>query len=175
VINALYARDVLSIPEEQWWIVYVPLLLTMVAASLPIGKIVDKFGRKTPLILGLFVLGAATWIFATGNLLTVIISMVLFGIAQLLTMSAAVALATDLVQPQNRGKVNGFVNFIGYIVMGFGMLLGNYLFVRGLEIGIPQLPFYTTLGLVIPQLLIVLFLIHEPKERVGMLESQNSS
>jgi MFS family permease len=175
VINALYARDVLSIPEEQWWIVYVPLLLTMVGASLPIGKIVDKFGRKIPLILGLFVLGAATWIFATGNLLTVIISMVLFGIAQLLTMSAAVALATDLVQPQNRGKVNGFINFIGYIVMGFGMLLGNYLFVRGLEIGIPQLPFYTTLGLVIPQLLIVLFLIHEPKERVGMLESQNSS
>jgi len=67
VINALYARDVLSIPEEQWWIVYVPLLLTMVAASLPIGKIVDKFGRKIPLILGLFVLGVATWIFATGN------------------------------------------------------------------------------------------------------------
>jgi len=90
-------------------------------------------------------------------------------------MSAAVALTTDLVQPQNRGKVNGFINFIGYIVMGFGMLLGNYLFVRGLEIGIPQLPFYTTLGLVIPQLLIVLFLIHEPKERVGMLRSQNSS
>ncbi len=173
VINQLYAVDVLGIPLEQWWLVFIPLLLTMVAASLPIGKIVDKFGRKIPLVLGLLVLGAATLIFATGNLLTVMIAMVLFGIAQLLAMSAVVALSTDLVPPQNRGKINGFVNFVGYIVMGFGMLLGNYLYIEGAKMGVPQLPFYTTLGLIVPQLLIVLLLIHEPKERVGM-PSQNA-
>ncbi len=174
VINALYARDVLLIPEEQWWLVFIPLLLTMVVASIPIGKVVDKFGRKIPLTLGLLTLGAATLIFVTGNLLTVAISMVLFGIAQLLVMSAAVALSTDLVQPQNRGKVNGFINFTGYIVMGFGMLLGNFLFIEGMKMGVPQLPFWITLGMVIPQLSIVLFLIHEPEERVGMIETQNA-
>ncbi len=174
VINALYARDVLLIPEEQWWLVFIPLLLTMVVASLPIGKMVDKFGRKIPLLLGLLVLGAATVIFTAGTLLTVMISMVLFGIAQLLTMSAAIALSSDLVEPQNRGKVNGFVNFIGYIAMGFGMLIGNYLFIEGLTIGLPQLPFYTTLGLIAPQFLIAMFLIHEPKERVGAAGNQNA-
>lgn len=171
VINALYARDVLGIPEEQWWLVFIPLLLTMVVASIPIGKMVDKIGRKTPLVLGLFVLSTATLVFATGNLLTVMISMILFGIAQLLAMSASMALSTDLVRPINRGKVQGFINFIGYIVMGFGMLLGSYLFIEGTKMGIPQLPFYTTLGLIVPQLLIVLFLIHEPKERVGATSS----
>jgi len=163
VINALYARDVLLIPEEQWWLVFVPLLLTMVLASIPIGKMVDKIGRKIPLVLGLFVLGAATLIFVTGNLLTVMISMSLFGIAQLLAMAAVTALSTDLVHPENRGKVNGFVNFMGYIMMGLGMLLGNYLYVNF----IPQLPFYVTLGLIVPEFLIVLFLVHEPKKRVG--------
>ncbi|MDH5495561.1 MAG: MFS transporter [Candidatus Bathyarchaeota archaeon] len=171
VINALYARDVLGIPEEQWWLVFIPLLLTMVVVSIPIGKMVDKIGRKIPLVLGLFVLGMATLVFATGNLLTVMISMILFGIAQLLAMSASMALSTDLVNPVNRGKVQGFINFMGYIVMAFGMLLGNYLFIEGMKIGIPQLPFYTTLGLIVPQLLIVLFLIHEPKERVGTTSS----
>ena len=53
--------------------------------------------------------------------------------------------------------------------MGIGMLLGNYLFVEGGNIGMPQLPFYLALGLIVPQLLILLFLVHEPKERVDMI------
>ncbi len=163
VINALYARDVLLISEEQWWLVYIPLMLTMILASIPIGKMVDKIGRKIPLVLGLFVLGVATLIFLNGNLLTVMISMSLFGAAQMLAMAAVTALSTDLVHPENRGKVNGFVNFMGYIMMALGMLLGNYLYVNL----IPQLPFYVTLGLIVPELFIVLFLVHEPKKRVG--------
>lgn len=172
VINQLYAVQVLGISLEQWWLVYIPLLLTMVAASIPIGKIIDKFGRKLPLILGLAILGAATLIFSSGTLLMIMISMILFGASQLLIMSAAVALSTDLVPPESRGKVNGFVNFIGYIMMGFGMLLGNYMFIEGLRIGIPQLPFYTAFSLILPELLIVLFLIREPRERVGSLETE---
>ncbi len=164
VINALYARDVLLIPEEQWWFVFIPLLLTIVVVSIPIGKMVDKIGRKIPLILGLFVFGAATLIFVSGNFLTVMISMCLFAIGQLLVMSSVMALATDLVPSVNRGKVVGFRNFVGYIVMGFGMLLGNYLYVSF----IPQLPFYVTLGLIVTAFLTVLFLVHEPKKRVGV-------
>jgi len=172
VINAIYARDVLLISEEQWWLVYIPLMLTMILTSIPIGKIVDKFGRKIPLILGLITLASATSIFATGNLATVMISMVLFGVSHLLIRSSAMALSTDLVDPANRGKVQGFINFIGYVAMGLGMLLGSYLFVEGLRIGIPHLPFITTLGLVVPQLLIVLFFVHEPKERVGLTRAE---
>jgi len=95
------------------------------------------------------------------------ISMALFGIAQLLAMSAATAFLTDLVQPENRGKVNGFINFIGYIAMGIGMLLGNYFYVSFN----PQLPFYVTLGSIIATLLITLFLIHEPKKQVDAITS----
>jgi len=163
VINALYARDVLLIAEEQWWLVFIPLLLTMVVVSIPIGKMVDKIGRKIPLVLGLFILGVATLIFVAGDFLTVMISMCLFAIGQLLVMSTVMALATDLVPPANRGKVIGFRNFFGYIVMGFGMLLGNYLYVSFT----PQLPFYVTLGVIVTAFLIVLFLVHEPKKRVG--------
>lgn len=159
-MNAIYATDVLGIPEEQWWLTFIPLLLTMVAVSIPIGKMVDKIGRKIPLILGLFVFSAATVIFVFGNLFTIMISMSLFGIGQLLVMAAAMALSTDLVDPVNRGKVVGFRNFVGYIFIGLGMLLGNYLYVSL----IPQMPFYVTLGLLIPAFLIVLFLIHEAKK-----------
>ena len=174
VVNQLYALDILGVTLEQWWLVFIPLLLTMVIASIPIGKTVDKFGRKTPLTLGLCVFGAATLVFAYGNFLTIMISMVLFGIAQLLVMSSAMALSTDLVNPTNRGKVVGFRNFLGYIIMGFGMLLGNYFFLLGKNLNIPQLPFLIAFSLIIPAIFIIQFLVHEPKERMGMLNSNEN-
>ena len=165
VINALYARDVLGITEQQWYFVFIPLLLTMVVASLPIGKLVDKVGRKIPMILGLGVLGLGTVIFTFADYTMILVSMCLFGFAQMLIMSGAMALATDLIQPVYRGKVVGFNNFFGYIVMGLGMLLGGYLY----ENFIPQSPFFISLGAAFVALLMVVVLVHEPKKRVGAI------
>jgi MFS family permease len=166
VINQIYALRILGVTLEQWWLVFIPMLLTVVVASIPIGKVVDKFGRKIPLILGLFVLSGGTMIFAHGDFVTVMLSMSLFGIAQLLVMSSAMALATDLVEPVSRGKVVGLRNFVGYIVMGFGMLLGNYLFLEGISLGVPALPFYTAFLLIVPQFFVVLFLVHESPKKI---------
>jgi len=165
VINALYARDVLGITEQQWYFVFIPLLLTMVVASLPIGKLVDKIGRKIPIILGLGVLGLGTVIFTFGDYAMIMVSMCLFGFAHMLIMSGVMALSTDLIQPVYRGKVVGFNNFFGYILMGLGMLLGGYLYGNF----IPQSPFIISFGATFVALLMVVFLIHEPKERVGAI------
>ena len=83
-------------------------------------------------------------------------------------MASAMTLATDLVPILSRGKVVGFRNFVAYIAMGFGMLLGNYLYVAIA----PQMPFYATLGTIAFAFLIFLFLVHEPKERVGLMEQE---
>ena len=160
VMNAIYAKEVLGIPEEQWWITFIPLLLTMIIMSIPIGKMVDKIGRKIPLILGLTIFASGTLIFTAGNLVIVMIAMSMFAAGQLLVMSAAMALSTDLVDPVSRGKVVGFRNFIGYIFNGTAMLLGNYLYITYF----PQLPFYVTFSMMIPALLIVALLVHELKK-----------
>jgi len=168
VMNAIYATDVLGIPKERWWLTFIPLLLTMIVASIPIGKMVDKVGRKIPLVLGLSIFGAATLIFVVGNLLTVMISMSLFAMGQLLVMAAAMALSTDLVDPLNRGKVVGFRNFVGYIFNGIGMLLGSYLYVNFF----PQMPFYATLGLIILGVFVVLLLVHEHKNEKPSIKTE---
>ena len=154
VINALYARDILGIPESLWWLTFIPLLLSMMLASFPIGKMVDRFGGRIPMMLGPPVLATAILLFVFGNLYTVMISMALLGLVFLLIMSSAMSLSTHLVEPQNRGKVRGFLNFIGFIFTGIGMFLGNFLYNL-----IPQAPFYFTIGLTIPMLLIVIFRI----------------
>jgi len=161
VINAIYARDVLGIPKAQWWLVFIPLTITMIIASVPVGKTIDKFGRKIPLILGLVAFDVGILLFTVGNLLIVAISMILFGIGQLLFMAALTALSADLVEREYRGKVNGFINFMSYVAMGFGMLLGNYLYIAF----VPQLPFYATLAITVPVFTMIIFLVHEPTEQ----------
>jgi MFS family permease len=159
VINALYARDILGIPQGQWFLVYIPMLVTLVLASYPIGKMVDKFGMKLPLALGPCALAASLILFINGNLYTVMGSLALMGLMNILIMSSGTALTACLVEPQNRGKVRGGLNFVGYILTGTGMLLGNFLYVLT-----PQLPFYLTMALVVPMLLIIVFRIPEPKK-----------
>jgi len=159
VMNAIYAEEVLGIPKDQWWLTFVPLTVTLVVMSLPIGKMVDKIGRRTPLMLGVVIFAVAPLIFATGNLATVMIAVSLLAMGQLFVMASSMALSTDLVDPANRGKVVGLRNFVSYIFNGVGMLLGSYLYVEVLQ----QLPFYTTSLLMIPTLLVVLFLIREQK------------
>jgi MFS family permease len=162
VINAIYARDVLLIPQNQWWLTFVPLLLTMVIASIPIRKMVDMVGRKIPLALGTITFGLSTLIFIFGDFVMVMISMILFGISILLSTTSINAFITDLVQEEKRGRVNSFVNFVTYVSQGIAMLIGSFLFAEVF----PQLPFYISLVLVIPILYIILFRVKEPKEHV---------
>jgi MFS family permease len=159
VINALYARDVLSISQDKWFLTYVPMLLTMVVASYPIGKIIDKIGMRLPLLTAPFLLIASMLLFINGNILTVTISMVLFGLVNMLIMSAGMALSACLVEPKNRGKIAGGVNFVGYILTGIGMLMGNLFYNLT-----PELPIYMTIAVAIPMILIIFFRIPEPKK-----------
>jgi len=158
VINAIYARDQLGISEDLWWLTFIPLLVTMMVASVPIGKMIDKVGARKPLFLGPLVLASALLLFVHGNFVTVMISMSLNGIVFLIIMSSAMTLTAYLVEPQNRGKVRGFLNFIGYIFTGVGMLLGDFLYDT-----VPQFPFYLALGLTIPMILVILLRIREPR------------
>jgi MFS family permease len=159
VINAIYARDVLNISQNEWFLTYIPMLLTMMVVSYPIGKIIDKIGMKIPLLASPFLLIASMLLFINGNILIVTISMVLVGLVNMLIMSAGMALSACLVEPKNRGKIAGGLNFVGYILTGIGMLIGNLLYNLW-----PQLPIYMTIAVAIPMILIISFRISEPNE-----------
>ena len=156
VINSLYAIDRLGVPEELWWITYVPLLATMMVASVPVGKLIDKIGPKIPLMMAPIALAVSALVFAFGNFFTVMISMVLNGLVFLLLMASAMTLTTSLVESHNRGKVRGFLSFAGYIVTAIGMLVGNLFYNL-----LPPLPFYIAAGLSLPMIIIIAFRVHE--------------
>jgi len=160
VINSIYAIRNLGIPEELWWLAFIPLLVTMIVASIPIGKTIDRIGPKIPLMLGPIMLALSTTLFVFGNFFTVMLSMCLNGLVFLLIMSSAMTLTASLVEPENRGKVRGFLNFMGYIFTAIGMLLGNFFYNL-----YPPLPFFITITLTAPMVIIIALRIHKPSKQ----------
>ncbi|UCE44019.1 MAG: MFS transporter [Candidatus Bathyarchaeota archaeon] len=160
-IMLFYALDVLLISEAMWGLATIALFSTMIVVAFPAGKLIDKIGRKIPLILSLVVMVPAIYLFVYGDVVKLFISLPLFGIGQLLAMSAYQSLLADLVPREQRGKVIGSSNFFSYIFMAFGSLMGGILY----QIVSPQLPFLLEIVFIIPAIFLILFLVHEPEKR----------
>ncbi len=133
----------------------------MIVLAVPMGKIVDKFNRKLPLLGAYVIFGVSMWLFVNGDLFKLFVSLVLVGVAQVMMNSAFSALQADLTPKEQRGRVNGFTNFVNFVLMAFGSLLGGFLY----EHVSPQLPFLLAMVSTVPSFILTLALVHEPKKR----------
>jgi MFS family permease len=160
-VYAVEGEDsVLHLSQLDWALVSTALFITMILAAVPIGKSIDKIGRKTPLLLSLVILVPGILLFAYGNLATLYVAMPLIGLTQLLFFSSFQSLQTDLVPREKRAKLIGFSQFVNYVFMAFGMLTGGLIYSFN-----PQLPFILILIATIPAFLVLALLVHEPEKR----------
>ncbi len=159
--TVIYAVEDLGLSRPEWSIALMVLFIAMIALSIPIGKLVDKAGRKIPLLLSYLFMPPAILLFVYGDMYRLPISLVLIGLAQLMMFSSYSALMADLVPKEQRGKVTGFSQFFNYITMAVGVLIGGILYNTASH----QLPFFLMIVLLVPQFLVTLLLVHEPKQR----------
>jgi len=159
---AIYTPELdpaLQFVRAQWGYVMIALFLAMIVLSFPVGKLLDKAGRKIPLIMSSIAIIPAILLFIYGDYLTLFIAMPLVGFSQLLGFSAYQALFADLVPQAQRGKVTGSMNSFTYIFMAVGGITGGLLY----DNISPQSPFLVMLLLIIPSILLTAFFVHEPK------------
>ena len=149
----------LQYARSQWGFVMIALFISMIILSFPVGKLLDKIGRKIPLVMSSILIAPAVSLFVFGSYPTLFIAMPLIGLTQLLGFSAYQALFADLVPQAQRGKVTGSMNFFTYIFMAIGGILGGLLY----DNVSPQSPFLVMMLLMIPSILLSAFFVHEPK------------
>jgi len=149
----------LQLARERWGGVMIVLFISMIFFSFPIGWLIDKVGRKVPLILSSLLTIPSVLLFVYGNYLTLFVAVILWGLVQLLGFSAYQTLFADLVPQARRGKVKGSVNFFTNIFMAVGGMTGGLLY----DNVSPQLPFLLMPILIVPSVLIIVFYVHEPK------------
>lgn len=142
-----------------WGFVMIALFLTMIVMSFPVGKLLDRVGRKIPLVISGVLAIPSILLFVYGNYLSLFIAMPLLGLAQLLGFSAYQSLFADLVPQAQRGKVTGSMHFFTYISMALLGLAGGLLY----DNISPQVPFLIMVILIIPSILITAFCIKEPR------------
>jgi len=157
----VYAVEELSIDAALWPLILTALFITMIVLAIPMGKVVDRFSRKLPILVAYILFGVSMWLFVNGDLPRLFISLVLVGVAQVMINSAFSALQADLTPKEQRGKTNGFINFTNNILMALGNLTGGILY----EHVSPQMPFLLASIFVVPSFLLTLTMVHEPQKR----------
>jgi len=149
----------LQLARRRWGYVNIVLFISMILVSIPIGHIIDRIGRKKPLVFSGIIMIPAVFLFVYGNYLTLFLSVIMWGAGQLLGFSAFQALFADLVPRNLRGKVTGSMNFFTYISMAIGGVTGGLLY----DNVSPQTPFLLTAFLTGLSTLVMLLGVHEPK------------
>jgi len=157
----VYATRILHIKEFEWAIMMTWLTLTMILFALPSGKLTDKIGRKKPLLVSWLVLAPFGWLFLNGTQPTLFIAFLCFGVSNALFMASYSALEADLVPKELRGKEIGCSQFITYLSMAVGELIGGYIY----QCISPVLPLLLLTVVTVPCVLVTVFFIHEPHKR----------
>ncbi|MEM1812059.1 MAG: MFS transporter, partial [Candidatus Nezhaarchaeales archaeon] len=127
------------------------------ALSIPVGRLMDKVGKKMPLAIACVLLAASMWLFADGGASLVVVSLVLMGAGSVTIHTGLGSLIADLVPMRDRGKVNAFLNFSSLSFMALGNLVGGILYER-LS---PRLPFYLAALIGLSAALLVAFFVKE--------------
>jgi MFS family permease len=149
----------LQVARIMWGYVMIALFICMIILSFPVGKLIDRVGRKIPLIISGFLIIPAAFLFVFGNYPTLFITMPLIGFSMLLGFSSYQTMFADLVPQTQRGKVTGSINFFSYIFMAVGGAVGGLLYDKVS----PMLPFLLMAVLTIPSTALIIFYVHEPK------------
>jgi len=157
----VYAVNVRQVDKAIWALLTAAAPVTTIIFSIPIGKFVDKVNRKIPMLLAYTFFGVSMWLFVEGNVPMILASLVLVGAALVMMNTGFSALLADLTPKMERGKVNAFINFVGFIFMAVGNFLGGFLY----EHVSHRLPFYVTIASIIPAFMITFMLVKEPEKR----------
>jgi len=159
-IFALYILDDLGIGYVDFAYIMTALFVSMIILAIPCGMLIDKIGKKKPMMAAFVLWGIAVPLMVWGDFYRLIVSMTLVGLLQVLINGASSALSADLVPREHRGKVNGSRGFFAMLASAAGMYSGGWLYDN---VG-HQVPWFLQLVLIIPPFLLIHFMIEEPKK-----------
>ena len=156
-----YAINVLNIGDFSWAALMTWYSVVNLVSALPCGKIVDRIGRKKPLIIAWFLFIPAMIGFIYGDFVILAACYLFVGVGLIIANTAFPALLADLVPRDKRGKIIGSTNFFFIILNALGQFLGGYMY----QYVSPALPFIFSAALYVPCIFLTVFKVHEPTER----------
>ncbi len=166
VIFAFYLRDELAISYSDLAVLGAVISVSVIVLSYPCGKIIDKIGKKIPLMASFLLILLVMPFLIWGDFVKLLLLTPIIALVNILIGTASQALTADLIPPEHRGKISGSRAFFVLISASIGQILGGLIY----ENVSHQLPLYIMWASTIPAFLLILFFVKEPKEVVGIEE-----
>ncbi|WP_243384604.1 MFS transporter [Geothrix alkalitolerans] len=115
-----YARD-LHLNQMEVGILFGSYAVALLAATFPVARLTDRFGRRAPMLWGLAGLGITTLVFAVSKQYwLLVLARFLQGVAGAATWLPGMALLADIFPSESRGKAMG----TAFAAANLGVLIG---------------------------------------------------
>jgi len=161
MFTALYALDVVKVSGIQWGLVNTASVAATIVFGFPLGKVVDKIGRKRSILSAYALFIPSTILFLSATQLPhLFIVFLMFSIGGCFIMPAYSALLADLIPKEKRGRIMGTIVTLNILATVPASALGGILY--GFA---PAYPFILTMTLGATVSLIILLKVKEPKQR----------
>jgi len=161
MFTALYVFDVVNVSQIEWGLVNTASIVTTLALGFPLGKVVDKMGRKKSIILAyLFFIPASICFIISRSFFQLLIVNMAFAVGGSLLYPAYSALLADMIPREKRGRIMGTIITLNILASVPASALGGFLY--GI---IPQAPFLLAVTLGTSVCLLILVSVKEPKTK----------
>jgi MFS family permease len=161
MFTALYVFDVVKVSQIEWGLANTASIVTTLALGFPLGKVIDKMGRKRSILLAylFFIPASISFVFSRNFLQLVIVNMA-FAVGGSLLYPAYSALLADMIPREKRGRIMGTIITLNILASVPASALGGFLY--GVS---PASPFLLAVVLGSSVSLLILFAVKEPKTR----------
>ncbi len=155
----LFISENLGVDPGLFSSIFCVVALTNILAALPVGVMIDRYGKKNFLVAGLAGYAVSTALLYIGGINMVYASFILGGIAMIMFESANSALWADMIPAEYRGRILGVNHFVGILVSTIGIMAGGYLY----DYVNPWMPLHLFTGISVILFFGYLLLVKEPE------------
>jgi len=127
-VSKFFITQDLKINPIYFSTLYSVVGISNIIFTLPVGKIIDKYGKKVPMISSLVIFVAALLLVYFGNLTILYIALPLSGLGSIMFMTASSALWADIIPQEFRGRIIGTKAFMEIIAASIGLVTGGFIY-----------------------------------------------
>ncbi|MCS7373774.1 MAG: MFS transporter [archaeon GB-1845-036] len=158
-ILLLYLVDDLGITPSQWSYILTVISISMIMLAIPSGKIIDRIGKKIPLIFSNMLVAVILPLITYGNFTLLLAAAPFFSLSNLLAYAASSSLFADLTPREKRGKISGSRNFFGSMASSAGQFMGGLIYDKISH----KSPFIMQYILIVPIIFLIFRWVVEPE------------
>ena len=159
-VSKFFLTNDLNIDPIHFSTLYSFVGISNIIFTLPVGKIIDKYGKKLPMVSSLVIFVFALSLVYFGDLSRLYIALPLCGLGSIAFMTASSALWADIITQEYRGRIIGTKAFMEIMAASIGLASGGFMY----EYISHWLPLQIVISSCGVLFFAFLFLVQEPKK-----------